>query len=125
MLDLFNVEKPSKWCKCWLQNGDEGGDYLQMSLNTPFEGKYFEKVQWEDDEPLQVSLVPTQALRGAKKLHVNLTCALHKLHYFQSRDKVEGTAQALRELEGEVVHVLQYLSGLTEFLSNGERIGKN
>ena len=125
ILHLFSMGRPSKFGGHWCQGWHEEGDFLQLSMISPLEKPYYPNVKWEDKEPLEVSLIPTQALREAKKLHVNLTCALHKLHFFQHHDKIEGTKQALGELEVEIAHVLQYLRGLTDHLANGERGSKD
>ena len=116
MLDLFNVEKPSKWGRYWLQNGDEGGDSLQMSLNTPFEGKYFENVQWEDNEPLKVSLVPNKTLERCKSMSENVACMLQKFDLAMSHKDPKEVCQSLNEMTMLYARMTKFLVELSGYL---------
>lgn len=115
MLDLFNVEKPSKRGKYWLQNGDEGGDNLQMSLNTPFEGRYFEDVQWEDNEPLKVSLVPNKLLAQCDSTRKNMECSLERLHLAFAHKSAKEVCDAMNEVEHLSAQAIDVLSKLNKY----------
>ena len=115
MLDLFNVEKPAKWGKYWLQNGDEGGDNLQMSLNTPFEGKYFEDVQWEDNEPLKVSLVPNKLLAQCDSTRKNMERSLERLHLALAHKSVKEVCETMNEIERFSAQAIDVLSKLNKY----------
>ena len=116
-LSLFGKDKPVKFGKHLVLGESEGGDCMQLSLNSPFDTvhdrKYFEEVR--EDKPLAVSLVPNKTLAQCGSMSNNMECALQKLHFSLKRKDANAVCDSMNELERLSAQAIGLLNRLNTY----------